>query len=745
MVDLPTIPHRMPTVSAPQSRVSPSQIAQPYQELAENLDRAGDVLSKDVAVPLARQAGLQAVTSDADGNLKVDKYPIVGDAAVEYKRAVKVGAVAEAEGRARRDDIALRQEHHDDPQGYMTAAEAYRKQKVKQVTDAAGPEVGVAIGRAIEQQTTTTYKGLLNEKERLDLHRAYSSITTEIANAQNEQYALAAQGDTSSPEFQARSAKIGALYGELVKNPRLAFPQERADAEMAQWDAQLRANGIAGALATRVYDQKGYDGAIADAERIRTDPSLNLTPQQREAFYSRAVTAINARARQDATTAKGIQTEIGDITKIASEGYMPTPERIANLKQFVAHSGNPAAAAALDRALGDLPIVQNWRQMSPARLEGELTQLARRMQDQGADEQSLLLLKTGDKLLGTMRKELANDPLGWAARVGTVDSPTINFGSETQGAEMRTRVTSAEMVAREYGIAPTYLHPEEVKALTAATAAGGAPMLDTARAIVDGFGDRAGRVLAEVSKEAPVLAHTGGLLSGGLFGSGSKGFAQDVAEALALRANKDFKLPRWLDHPSDKILASQGTEARKVYGDAFMLAPDTGRAAEASSQAAFFARANRRGLSPIMEESSDSRSVYGRSLQEAAGATYDAQGSQYGGVIDYKPGYWTTYKTLVRGDIRADRFKDVIRSVTDGDLGRLAVSPMSADGKPYTARDLQNAVPVAAQGGYRFAIGDPGSDNPRWIRGADGRPFVLNLDAIGDLQQRVPGAFIGTR
>lgn len=748
MADLPTIPLRVPQLTAPQSRVSPGQIAAPYQELAQNLDHIGETLNKDVAQPLAEKAGYQSVTTDADGNLRVEKFPIVGEAADHYKRTMKIAAVAEAEGNARRDDIALRQEHHDDPEGYRLAADAYTKAKVKQFTSVAGPEVGIAIGRSIEQATTTTYKGLLNEKERLDLARAHASITSEIATAQNEQYALAAQGDTSSPEFEQRTAKIHALYGEMVSNPRLAFPRERADAEMAQWESQLRASGIAGTLSTSVYNERGYEGAMKEAERIRSDPSLALTPQQREAFYSKAVTAINARARAGEAVVKNIATEIGDINKIASEGYTPTPDRIANLKQIVAQSKDPWAAAQLDRMLEELPIVANWRQMSPQRLEGELNNLGRRLREGGADERSMALLHTGDKLLGTMRKELAADPLGWAGRAGVMEAPAINFGSPAQAAEMRARVGAAEMIAREYGTAPTYLHPEEVRALAVATAAGGEPMLGLARDIADGFGDRSGRVLSEVSKEAPVLAHVGGLLSGGLFGSGSKGFSQDVAEALKLRADKEFKLPRWLDHPTDKILTSQNAETRKAYGDAFTLAPDTGRAAEAATQAAFFARANRNGYTPILEESSDSKTAYSRALQEAAGATFAADGKQFGGVVDYgtKPGTWfDKNKVLVRGDIRSDRFRDVIRAVTDDDLSKLPISPVSSGGQPYTARDLQGAVPVAATGGYRFAIGDPASDNPRWIRGADGKPFVLNLDAIGDLPRRVPGAFIGTR
>src|SRR3990172_3554140 len=103
-------------------------------------------------------------------------------------------------------------------------------------------------------------------------------------------------------------------------------------------------------------------------------------------------------------------------------------------------------------------------------------------------------------------------------------------------------------------------------------------------------------------------------------------------------------------------------------------------------------------------------------------------------------------KVLVPPDVRADKFSSVIGAIKDADLKGMAVPPQSESGAPYRARDLHNAVPVAVRGGYRFALGDPNSDEPKWIRGADGNPFLLSLAALkGTLRQRVPDAFIGGR
>lgn len=740
MVDLPTTPNETPRVTAPTSRVTASDISSPYRQLADNLDKAGEFLDKDVAQPLAIDAGLKAVTRDEQGNVKVERAPIVGDAAIAYSRAVKVAAVSDAENAAKMANIEMRQKFQDDPEGYLKAAAAFKKDFVKQYRKAGVP-AEFAIGANVDQIATETYRGLVNRKESRDISNATQSIQSQIQATENELYALASGGDTSSPEFASRVGKIQALYGELTNNPRIAYPQERVDFEMSQLNSQMKALATARTIAKDVYDKEGPDGALKAAEKLRTDTGLNLSAPQREAFYSKAVSAVQQRMRAEATEAKGVAADIQDVNKIASEGYRPTDERMVQLRRTVAQSNNPELVKFYEASVANLPIISTWRQMSPAALETEIGNLNRKMLTQGATEQDIALRNTGEKLLSTMRKEIANDPLGWSERVGVASVPMIDFKAPTASQDMRGRIAAAEVVATQYGIAPTYLRPEEKRFLEVSTAAGGAQMLGTAQALVQGFGDRSGRVLAEVSTSAPVLAHTGGLLSGGLFGGGSTVFANDVADAITLKQNKDFKLPRWLDHPNDKILTAQNAKTRDEYGNAFHMVPDNGRAAEASAQLAYFSRANRTGYSALVDDGK-SETAYKRTLQEAAGATFSADGVQYGGIAAYKPGYWTTYKTLVPGNIRTDRFKDVIGAIKDEDLSRLPISPVGVGGKAYTAGDLRSGVPVAVPGGYRFAHGDPTSDDPKWVRGADGRPFVLNLEAIEPvLRPRVPGAF----
>ena len=161
------------------------------------------------------------------------------------------------------------------------------------------------------------------------------------------------------------------------------------------------------------------------------------------------------------------------------------------------------------------------------------------------------------------------------------------------------------------------------------------------------------------------------------------------------------------------------------------------------------------GIDP---NSDAAKPVFQRALQEASGAIFD-KGVQYGGIVDVtrSTGFLSsqTARTIIPPTIRADRFGELIEAIRDQDLAPqdmdksrpgarpyFSAPPVRAGGQPYSAADIKAARPVAVAGGYRFAAGDPASDDPQWIRGADGRPFVLALDSMRRvLEPRVPGAY----
>jgi hypothetical protein len=490
-VTLPEVNNVVPLVKEPQYRVGPGQVAAPMLELAQNLDKAAKETG-DVSVLLAHQAGLKAVSRDENGNVTVEHPPIVGPAAIQYQHAVTMAAAADGESVAKLDFVKLRDQHRDDPQGFMTAAQAYRKEKVGQYEKAAGADVGLALGRTIDSLAVENYRGLLNQKESRDLQNSYAAITAQIETTKNELFAIANGGaDKNDPAFRQRLQKIGALYGQLTNNPRMGLPREKADYEITQIAAELDV----AAMDSKVRDIQfapadkggGIEAAYTEAEKIRTDPSLNLTPGQRQAAYSRLIGGIQQRVNAQTQVDKGATAAIKTLEDTAAAGLPIPPAQMATVEQIAIQSGNPGVQLQLQNLKTNAPIIEAWRKQSPEQIERNVAEVERVMQDPsvGATSQLLALRNAGEALAKNARAAIKIDPIGWGNRTGAVPSAPIDL---TQPATMQARIASAETVAGILRQAPVYLTPDERTAIEAAVAQGGKPMTDVAQALVQHAG-----------------------------------------------------------------------------------------------------------------------------------------------------------------------------------------------------------------------------------------------------------------
>lgn len=356
-VDLPSLPLVTPEVRAPRAPISPAQIASPYQELANTLDKAGEVAMRDVAIPAARQAGLRAVTRDANGDVQVEQMPMFGDAAPEFARAVKFAAVADGEGDLKRQDIALRQQYRDNPDLYAKAAQAYRDTQVDKYTKLAGREVGLTLGKIIDSQTTLTYRGLLNEHERLTLQRADHSLEAQIKSARDDAVAMARGGDTSSGAYKDAVAKIQQLTDERVNNPRLAYPREQADYDLQHLQGDLKANAFLYHI-DQVYKNPngGAQKALDEAKGILADPSLKLTEAERTAYYHKAVGEIHANESLRRADLYEARTAFQEFKTASSLGLPIEPERVDALARNFYRLNDPASAARLYSWAGKAPL-----------------------------------------------------------------------------------------------------------------------------------------------------------------------------------------------------------------------------------------------------------------------------------------------------------------------------------------------------------------------------------------------------
>jgi hypothetical protein len=338
-------PEPIVTREAPVSHISAAEAGQPYQMLANSLDKLGQGL-EDMAVPLAEKAGYKAVTRDADGNIQVEQMPMFGRAGVAYQHAVKMAALAEGEGAAKRADIAMRSDYRDNPQGYQVAAQAFKEQTVKQYADAAGPEVGRAMGQAIDNTTTLTYRGLIAEKERLDLQRSENALKAGMESAHDDALALSRWGAAYGDGPDGKPTPLQLVYDQyhtiqdnLAANPRLAYTPEQKALDREKFDGDLGGQRLLYHV-NETYKDKGRDAALDVAKDVLTNPDYKLKPAQREAYYHKAVGEIRTNEAIRTQDYQLAMESFRSMQADAREGQKIEPARIdAQVKAFRAIGG----------------------------------------------------------------------------------------------------------------------------------------------------------------------------------------------------------------------------------------------------------------------------------------------------------------------------------------------------------------------------------------------------------------------
>lgn len=360
------------TAEAPRPGVSPSQVAQPYFELSQALEKGGQA-SEAVAENAATRAGYQAVTTDEHGNVQIQKAPIIGPASNDYERAVKMAALAQGEGAAKDADITLRQKFEGDPQGYLTAANAYKNGVMKQYAELGVPEVGIALGRAIDSTTTYNFRALSNQKRELDLRNAASSIDAGISSARDELVARARGGDLSSPQFVQALDKVRQLTNEKTNNPLFAYPKEKAQYDLDQLDSQLRASSFLFHVDSVYHDTSakpdgsargGAGPALEAARSVLTDPSLKLDESQRQQYYNKAVAEVHANEamrRQDVQEARIAEQGLNTAMML---GGKVDPEDVEQVATAYRMAGAPQDAARLYAKYARKPLGDDFTNKS---------------------------------------------------------------------------------------------------------------------------------------------------------------------------------------------------------------------------------------------------------------------------------------------------------------------------------------------------------------------------------------------
>ncbi|PSC03809.1 hypothetical protein SLNSH_17010 [Alsobacter soli] len=311
MVDLPTAPRRLSTLVAPTSAVSQKD----YTALGNSTEKALDAVSAGIdqgLAPLAKEAGAQAVTLDENGQVQVSEMPVFGKLGDIYRASAATAYAVRADSSIENGLLDLRKKamlpadqggFGGDPQQFRTAADAWVKQYAKN----APAEFRETAMRTGLQTADQHYRSLVDDAFKRDASQTKDAIVNRIGDLDNRLTALA-RGNYNGDEFRQAYQQLQGAYADLARDPRMGKSAAWVAGQLADADARFKANSIVGAVET-AYRDRGFDTAQKTADGILTDPSLNLSEQQRAHYHTLALGQIRLQETERRAQISALGTE----------------------------------------------------------------------------------------------------------------------------------------------------------------------------------------------------------------------------------------------------------------------------------------------------------------------------------------------------------------------------------------------------------------------------------------------------
>lgn len=278
MVKLPTIQPRGSVTRGPQSSVSGAEVASPFQQIADAFNSVGEFVNKK-ALDDSRVSGQDAVSRDADGNLKVDLRSNWSERDRVYNRYATQTFAAQSEIEIKGAMSRLQQDAKGNPEIFGAGAKSFRDNYLTRTPAQLRGPVKVMLDAEIEMGRN----GVMDQKYRSDMAMSKSTLLSSIEMKQNEMAALAFQGGTGTSEYRQRQEDIRALWGELSGNPIFQISPEEAEMKMKQMEGRHTGEAIVG-QAERALQAGDYKKVAEMRQSILADEEIALSPQERRQY-----------------------------------------------------------------------------------------------------------------------------------------------------------------------------------------------------------------------------------------------------------------------------------------------------------------------------------------------------------------------------------------------------------------------------------------------------------------------------
>lgn len=326
--------------------------------------------------------------------------------------------------------------------------------------------------------------------------------------------------------------------------------------------------------------------------------------------------------------------------------------------------------------------------------------------------------------IAEVRKDLLADPLGVAERFGLVPPvPPITLDGMKDPAALRDALSarwgSAVAASRHFGVPVKYFRPGEADQLQATAMQDPDAMVAFTLNVSQSFGKDTPAAMREISEQGPIMAHAVGLS----IATGDASLARDVSKISVMKAKKELDIKV----PGDLL----SVKANETLAGALMAQPELQNAAIGTAKLLFEKMAAEQGFDPatVKEPTSDAAAAWEKALDRALGGQ-TMNGDQYGGLgtVNDRP-------IVVPPFMRKDQVESVFYGMTEKQLGKLAARG-TINGIDVTASQMKDGYLVSVGDGlYRVATNDPESDDPGYVIDKGGKPWVLDIRALEEIQK----------
>lgn len=468
-------------------------------------------------------------------------------------------------------------------------------------------------------------------------------------------------------------------------------------------------------------------------EELKNSADAEIRVREREA--RQALQMARLQASQDAS----------DLHESIASGE-PVAQSVVDTAVQSAHASGDAKAmlrvAGLVRAKG---FADGLRGAAPRDVDAGLAAIETQANKTGIDASMAAALAAARAFKEKQTSGLAHDPLMYGASQGAIALKPLQLNGSDTPADFAGRLAQRKALTQRYGVdVPPLTQAESETLKTRLGPDQDANLrLGTLRTVVSGFGAAAPAVLGKLGASDPTMAAAGALVAAGPAYIGS---ARDILTGQQLlhdKANEGLR-----PTPAAKNLAEAGN-LMSAYSTPSLVGI---RAAVLDgADAIFAANAVRQGLRGADLATPQGKALYQKSLQQAAGARFEADGSQWGGIGNYRGN-----SVLVPQSVKADGFEDLVHHLQPDDLTKASVNgqppvfeggtaPSSLMQKPGLTGALLGHHGVwlisGGNGVYGLSATDPNKGATTPVKDKSGAPFRFRFGtALAVMQARTAKA-----